>query len=310
MGEQLKAAHESWAKEKAELIKAKDAAGQQAQAAAEQAKAVALEQAQKLQVQQLDSYNQSIKSLEKELRANFGKDLKNAVKQIEAFVSIQNYLNAGESITGFHDWPISPDIGLFLIERIRERHHDLIIEFGSGTSTTLFAKVMQLEQRAGSQLPTTGGEPIRNICAFEHDQHYLRKTRDMLASQNLTEMVTLAHAPLVDWQDDTGQYPYYDCDATLAALAQQLDGAPKRVLVLVDGPPGATCANARYPAVPSIFKHLARHQIDVVLDDASRPEEKAVIELWRAFWKKRSMRITERMVPSEKGLFWAQNYDE
>ena len=324
LSEQLKVAQETWATEKAELTRAKDAATQKAQAA-EQARAsaeeqaqklgeqlkVAQEQAQKLQDQQLDTYRQSINSLRKDLRATFGKDLKNAVKQIEAFVSIQNYLNAGESITGFHDWPISPDIGLFLIERIRERHHDLIIEFGSGTSTALFAKVLQLEQRADtSRALLAGGEPARILCSFEHDQRYLRKTRDMLESHALTEMVKLTHAPLVDWQDDTGNYLYYDCETTLAELAQKLAGPAKRVLVLVDGPPGNICANARYPTVPHVFKRLARHQIDLVLDDANRAEEKSVIELWRAFWKKRSIHVTESSVTSEKGLFWVRNYDE
>src|SRR5690606_18045363 len=125
-------------------------AQEQASELDEQLKA-AREQAQKLQDQQLETYRKSFDSLRKELRANFGKDLKNAVKQIEAFISIQNYLNARQGVAGFHDWPISPDIGLFLIERIRERHHDLIIEFGSGTSTALFAKVVQLEQRGGSR---------------------------------------------------------------------------------------------------------------------------------------------------------------
>lgn len=323
LGEQLAAAERAWAKEKAELTRARENAIQKAQAA-EQAKAsaqeqareldeqlkAAREQAQKLQDQQLETYRKSFDSLRKELRANFGKDLKNAVKQIEAFISIQNYLNARQGVAGFHDWPISPDIGLFLIERIRERHHDLIIEFGSGTSTALFAKVVQLEQRGGSRALVADGEPVQTLCSFEHDQHYLRKTRDMLASHGLTEMVTLTHAPLVDWQDDTGNYLYYDCDATLAELAQKLAGSAKRVLVLVDGPPGNTCANARYPAVPHIFNHFSRHQIDVVLDDANRAEEKSVIELWRAFWKKRSIHVTESSVSSEKGLFWVRNYDE
>lgn len=306
LGEQLKVAQEAWVKEKAELMQARAAASQKAQAA-EQANVLAQEQAHRLQEQQLEAYQQGIKNLEKELRASFGKDLGNAVKQIEAFVSIQSYLNTGDSISGFHGWPISPDLGLFLIERIRERHYDLIIEFGSGISTILLAKVLQIQQRAAvSQPPSAGGELSRRICSFEHDPVYLRKTRDMLAARDLTSMVTLNHAPLLDWPDDTGRYLHYDCDATLAALAKQLADAPKRVLVLVDGPPGATCANARYPAVPKIFKHFARHEIDVVLDDASRPEEKAVIQLWRAFWKQRSMRVTDSTVPSEKGLFSAQ----
>jgi hypothetical protein len=57
--------------------------------------------------------------------------------------------------------------------------------------------------------------------------------------------------------------------------------------------------------VPFVFEALGRHCIDLVLDDASRPEEKAVIDLWRAYWEKRAMPISEMEVPSEKGIYFA-----
>lgn len=306
--EQLKSAQEAWAKEKAELVQASQTAGE----LNEQAQSIPLEACQ-----------QGLKDVEKQLRASFDKSLANSVKQIESFISIQNYLSSGEGLSNFHGWPISPDIGLFLIEQIRERRHDLIIEFGSGTSTALFARTLKISRpkavasavkvaktgtagKAGKALPMSVTRPV---CTFEHDKLYLHKTQAMLAAQGLLEWVSLHHAPLVDWQDDSGQYLYYDCDPALVALAKQLGEQSKRVLVLVDGPPGATCDNARYPAVPHVFKHFARHEVDVVLDDAHRPEEKSVIELWRAYWKKRSIRIEETTVPSEKGLYWASNYE-
>lgn len=256
--------------------------------------------------EQLESYQRSMKELEKQLLANIGKDLGVAVRQIESFVSIHSYLNNGNVLAGFHGWSISPDIGLLLMERIRERRHDLIIEFGSGTSSALFAKALQVVRR---DIAADG--KVRPVCSFEHDLVYLRKTQTMLESQGLQNWVTVHHAPLIDWRDDTGSYLYYDCDVTLAAIAQQLAGEPKRVLLLVDGPPEATCANARYPAVPKIFKHLARHEIDLVLDDAGRPEEKAIIELWRAYWKRHSIHMVEEATGrSEKGIFWARNYSD
>ncbi len=301
MERQVRGAQEVWAKEKAQLTQSVMAAGE----AAEQAK-LAAEQAQ---AKQLEAYQSSIKELDKQLRANLRKELENAVKQIEAFISIQSYLSNGDAISGFHGWRISPDLGLFLIERIRDRRYDAVIEFGSGTSTALFAKVFQINRRTAGKGETDMAK-LKSICAFEHDLVYLRRTQDVLESQGLAGAVALRHAPLVDWQDDTGRYLYYDCDAALAALAKRLTGgAPRRVLVLVDGPPGGTCANARYPAVPHIFKHLARHEIDLVLDDASRPEETAVIELWRSFWQQRGIHTTETSASSEKGLYWARNYE-
>lgn len=304
---QLKQAQDAWAKEKAELLQAKPASE-------------ALEQ-RLLQAQskQLEAWQKTVKDMEKQLGASLTKGLANSVKQIENFISIQNYLGTGEGLSDFHGWPISPDVGLFLIEKIRERRHDLIIEFGSGTSTALFARTLQISRPKASskqqKVPVKGvkrsapARSTRQVYAFEHDQLYLHKTQALLEAQGLLAWVALNHAPLVDWTDDSGEYLYYDCEAALAEAAKRLGGQCRRVLVLIDGPPGATCDYARYPAVPQIFKHLAQHEIDVVLDDANRPEEKVVIELWRAYWKNRSIRIVENFVPSEKGLYWARNYE-
>lgn len=257
------------------------------------------------QDQHLDAYRRSIGETENQLRASFGRELSNAVRQIEAFVSIQNYLSTGEgSLAQFHGWPISPDLGLFLIERIRERRHDLIIEFGSGTSTALFARAVQIARR-GAGVAEALPKPI---CSFEHDLAYLSKTRNLVEAHGLLDQVTLAHAPLIDWQDETGNYLYYDCESALVEIARILHGSMKRLLVLVDGPPGSTSTNARYPAVPMLFKHLGRHEIDLVLDDANRREEIAVIELWRRYWNQRSVHVVDETAPSEKGLYWARNY--
>ncbi|HEH9408461.1 TPA: hypothetical protein SIA33_001436 [Aeromonas salmonicida] len=280
----------------------------------EQAKhlARALEVSEKItqqQIQQNEDYRQALKDVAAQLRHDLGWRLANVVKQVEAFSSIQNYLTFGEGLAGFNGWAISPDAGLFLIGRIRERNYDLIIEFGSGTSTAMLAKALQVARR---ELPHADAAKIideiaKPVCAFEHDATYFQKTTTLLKSQKLANQVELAHAPLKAWQDETGNYLYYDCEAMLAALAQRQSGSRKRVLVLVDGPPGATCRNARYPAVPLIFKYLTEHEIDVVLDDASRPEEKSVIDLWRTFWQQNAIRIDETSISSEKGLYFATN---
>lgn len=258
---------------------------------------------------QLAGTKESLKDTETRLRNELSKGLGNAVKQVEAFLRIQNYLGSGDALGDFHGWPISPDIGLFLLEKIREQHYDLIIEFGSGTSTALFARALEvITQNRKHQIDNGASDSITTpteIVSFEHDLHYHRKTSLMLNARRLHDRVQLVHAPLVDWSEGEQNYLYYDCQDTLSELAQRNADRRARILVLVDGPPGATCANARYPAVPLIFNTLGRHHIEVVLDDASRPEEKQVIEMWKSFWKQRSIRITESMVQSEKGIYIA-----
>ncbi|WP_181337840.1 hypothetical protein [Hyphomicrobium methylovorum] len=255
-----------------------------------------------------------LETIEARLKKGLRDELSKAVKQIEAFTFIQNYMAIGKGLPSFHGWPISPDIGQFLIERIGERRYDMIIEFGSGTSTALQARALEInrnlrtnQNHASSR--TSQGAP--SLCSFEHNPRFLRKTQRLLRSVGVEEHVELLHTPLKDWEDETGKYSYYDCNAALAALAKRLSaGGSKRILVLVDGPPGSTCLNARYPAVPLIFKHLEKHEIDLVLDDADRPDEKAAIALWRAHWKKRGISVREEMIASEKGLYFATNTDD
>lgn len=272
-------------------------------------KALAAELSQQLQQQTAviaAKQQESSKEIESRSRTHIDKALANAVKQLEAFQAIQGFLTTGETISNFHGWPISPDIGLFLLEKLQRNRYDLIIEFGSGTSTLLFAKALRAQERQANSIRSQPEHATtKRVLTFEHDLKYLTCTRELLVANGVDSVVDLVHAPLVDWTDETGTYLYYDCGVALQKAAESLGLERAKILVLVDGPPGVTCKNARYPAIPQVFNRLARHHIDVVLDDANRPEEKASIELWRQLWKKRNARVEESLIPSEKGIYQA-----
>lgn len=242
-----------------------------------------------------------VNASEKKVKNELGKGLANSVKQLESFMNIQSFFSSGDFFSDFHGWPISPDIGVFLLGKMRSQNYDLIIEFGSGTSTALFAKAA--EAMSGKTQKSAVPKTLKTeIVTFEHNQLYHEKTQKILRSRKLDGYVNLIHAPLIDWKDERQDYLYYDCQSVLEDLAEKYKSQKIKILVLVDGPPGATCKNARYPAVPIIFNAFAKQSIDIVLDDASRPEEKATIDLWREFYKKRSIAIEESSIPSEKGI--------
>ena len=242
-----------------------------------------------------------VNASETKVKNELGKGLTNSVKQLESFMNIQSFFSSGDFFSDFHGWPISPDIGVFLLEKMRSQNYDLIIEFGSGTSTALFAKAS--EAMSGKTQKSAVPKTLKTeIVTFEHNQLYHEKTQKMLRARKLDGYVSLIHAPLIDWKDECQDYLYYDCQSILEDLAEKYKSQKIKILVLVDGPPGATCKNARYPAVPIIFNAFAKQSIDIVLDDASRPEEKATIDLWREFYKKRSIAIEESSIPSEKGI--------
>ncbi|MFQ1940893.1 hypothetical protein ACK354_02595 [Aeromonas veronii] len=260
-----------------------------------------LVQQQTQQTQQTQLQQQGQKDLpallKKELDAKLGK----AVRHIEAFVAIQQYLTHGDGISGFHGWPISPDLGVFLLERLRERQYDVIIEFGSGTSTLLMAKALQ----AFNLLKD--GES-KHILTFDHETYYFEKTQNLLVSHKVDSLVDLRLAPLKEWSDLTGSYRYYSCQDALTELAGRLQGSRKRLLVLVDGPPGNTCPNARYRAVPFMSGLMASHEIDWILNDANRLEEKLSADLWKKTWLNNDMHFEDEIIKNEKGIFVATTY--
>lgn len=245
-----------------------------------------------------------VNASEVKVKRELGKGLANSVKQLESFMSIQSFFSKGEFFSDFHGWPISPDVGVFLLEKMRSKNYDLIIEFGSGTSTAIFAKAAEILN--GGKRSAVAKTMKTEIVTFEHNEKYHGQTQKMLQARNLAGYVNLVLAPLVDWKDDSGDYLYYDSKAILQELSEKYSERKIKVLVLVDGPPGLTCTNARYPAVPVIFNTLSKHSIDIVLDDANRPEEKKVIELWESFWRKRSVEVEKYSIPAEKGVFFVE----
>jgi hypothetical protein len=251
------------------------------------------------------------------LKNHINTGLSNSARQLEAFMGIQNYLEKGVKPLSFHGWPISPDIGLYITGLIDANNYDVIIEFGSGTSTVLMAKALISKQR-GAQTKTLGNTSKSNeiavqetpfadlparIVTFEHNNLYHGKTTQALQDNGVDHLVDLVYAPLVDYQyKDGSQYLYYSCNDKLQELARIFKGRKANILVLVDGPPGATNKNARFPALPHLLNTLTEHSFTVIMDDYKRAEEKEIITLWKNILEERSLFHELIEVVNEKGL--------
>ena len=255
----------------------------------------------KIEEQQKEIYTQINKNLPVLIKKELDAKLNKSVRHVEAFISIQQYLTHGDCITGFHGWPISPDMGVFLLEKIRERNYDAIIEFGSGVSTLLIAKGLMA-------FNLFKDNEDKCFISFDHDEYYFTNTQSLLAYHGVESMVDLYLTPLKEWSDCTGWYKYYSCEDVLIELAKRIQDGSKRLLVLVDGPPGNTCANARYPALPFMSHFISNHEIDWVLDDAYRDEEKLTAELWKKYWSAENIQFTHDFIKNEKGMFFATTY--
>ena len=255
---------------------------------------------------------ESLDELRGKLFYRIDRGFSNAVKQVESFIGVQGFFEKGEISMEFHGWPISSDIALYLLGQIKERDYDLIIEFGSGTSTQLFAKAMEFKglHQSKSTATTSAKASDSNfsitrssVVSFEHNKKYFEKTQKLLEQKELLSMVNLVHAPLIDIESNGENFLYYDCETELNNIANKFAKHSAKILVLVDGPPGSTGPLARLPALNKLLNALGHHPLDIVLDDSNRAEEKTIIAKWKETLKSRFVPFEEEDIPCEKGAY-------
>jgi hypothetical protein len=195
-------------------------------------------------------------------------------------------------------------------KRQRPLRQLLVIEFGSGTSTALLLQALALANPhcSGS---AQGARSAPQLLTFEHLAHYHQLTAELIAPCRLRRHAHLLLAPLEPWSDASGCYSYYgqlECISTAAtALRRKRQRPLRQLLVIVDGPPGATGPQARYPALPVLLEAIPADpahplQITLLLDDLHRPEEQAVAAAWQALLTARGIAATRRDHAFEK---WA-----
>lgn len=163
----------------------------------------------------------------------------------------------------FGGWAISEDILFDIIQFCLLEQPRTILDLGSGASTIALAKYASTLNQA--QKDTL-------IISVDSDKQWLKATERMLNQQGLQQFVRLTHAPITE----TKYGLYYNPTEILKSLGDiEID------LFIIDGPPGPTQKDARYPAIPIFKPHLSKSTV-VFLDDGSRIDEKNIVERWLA----------------------------
>ena len=145
------------------------------------------------------------------------------------------------------------------------------------------------------------------LLSFEHLPQLHQRTAELIAPCRLRRHAQLLQAPLEPWSDATGSYSYYSqlerITAAAIALRRKRQLPLRRVLVIVDGPPGATGPQARYPALlQAIPADPARPlQITLLLDDLIRADEQATAVAWQNLLSDCGIPSSRRDLPFEKG---------
>jgi hypothetical protein len=181
-----------------------------------------------------------------------------AFRQSEQLQSVYVDLGLTRSLAPTRDWAASPDFLLQLTQHALAVRPKVIVECGSGVSSVVLARCVQLNGDG-------------KLYCLEHDADHARRTRGELLRHGLAAFAEVVDAPL---------QPFQHRDSTSGWYA--VDGLPKPLaidMLVVDGPPMATGPLARYPAAPALFPSLSP-RATVFLDDASRPDEMAVLSRW------------------------------
>lgn len=195
-------------------------------------------------------------------------------RQLEALQGLYAELDLKVSLPPTRGWAASPDFLLELVRHTRAQRPLTVVECSSGASTLVLARCLQLNG-AGK------------VLSLEHDPYYAAQTRQQLQRHGLQEWARVLDAPLQPHALSGETWPWYDIGALPADLAIDL--------LVIDGPPQATRALARYPAGPLLFPRLHPGG-QVFLDDAARSDELAIVQRWQREFPslRHTMRVCEK----------------
>lgn len=178
-------------------------------------------------------------------------------RQLQCLQALQQDLTFAKSLPPAGGKAASPDFLKLLADRILRDKPEVIVECGSGLSSVVASRCLQLNGRG-------------RLYSLEHMEEFADQTRRELNRQGLVNWASILDAPLAPYHINGRSFSWYRWS--------DLPDLPIDLLI-VDGPPARTGASPRYPAGPVLFPRLSSRGV-VLIDDAARPEELAVIAEW------------------------------
>ena len=192
-----------------------------------------------------------------EIRRVSGKHLVDLHQQIQIQERLCRELELDDGLPPTRGWAASPDFLLLVSRHAREAGPMVVVECGSGTSTVVLARCMQLN---GSG----------HVYSLDHDPEFAEETRANLLRYGLAEWATIIDASLRPHVLGDEKWNWYS--------EENLPDSTIDLLV-VDGPPEPFGPLIRYPAGPILFPRLSAGGM-VFLDDAAREDELRIVERW------------------------------
>lgn len=278
--------------------------------------------------QQASQIQQATKALGKHVTKSFLEQRKHS----QVLEGLKQYLEKGEQPLNFDAWSMSVDTLTHLVRHIELNNYDVIIEFGSGTSTVMMAKAIaqRLTSKNYNQLTKSDSNkklPYREreshsfprvsnsqaaallnkaeynlpcqIISFEQDINYLNQTKQVLASYGVSQVVDLILAPLVPMQHSAllseQKHLFYDCEKQLCRLADLYNYHNANVLVVVDGP--FSPENDQIiikPALEVVLQYLAKCNLSFFVNGVNQDKYESVFSYWDRECRARGFELKKR----------------
>jgi predicted O-methyltransferase YrrM len=189
---------------------------------------------------------------------DFRRAKKDLLAQVEALLDLYVVVAPSAPMPTTQGWAAAPATMRAVVRTALERSASLVLECGSGSSSVWLGHVVQRH----------GGR----VVALEHRADYVERTRGLVRTHGLEGVVDVRLAPLTPVTVAGESYSWYDPSAWA-----DLDGVD---MVFVDGPPGSTGPQARFPAVPLLRDRCVDGAV-FLLDDTTRADEREVRRRWQ-----------------------------
>lgn len=195
----------------------------------------------------------------------------------DALAQLETLLAPCHPLPELSDWSIGVDTALIIASYIEKTRPSVVVELGSGFSTLVIAYSL-LKNKHG-------------LCiSVEDDEMYYHRMRAQLQEHGVEDWVQLLNCPLAQNILRSPPQPWYKLPSNL--LPGKID------LLIIDGPAGNVHAQARYPALPELWRYLSSHAL-IMLNDAWRDDERLTVQRWLAEYPGLSCEC----LPTQKGLY-------
>jgi hypothetical protein len=183
-------------------------------------------------------------------------EIQNHYNQLELLIPLYNQLDIKKHLPATKGYAASPDFLVEIVNIIRNKKPEIIVEAGSGVSSVV----------AGYALKKNGGG---KILSLDHDKKYSNLTQEEIVNHNLQEYSDVIHAELIKYDNDLIWYNI-----------ESIEKIKSIDFLIIDGPPSKNSKDARYPAIPLLIDRIKIGGI-IILDDGARNKEKSVVQKWK-----------------------------